>query len=111
MNLAEWPGQPEPAASPDSAALGPVPWEDPERPRLRGIFKPWWRSCAGRLFFAHPARGGPAEPCAFGLITGTTGSLLGLFWWLTLLIAAGPGPKSALAMAQMADLGWRQRRR
>jgi hypothetical protein len=40
----------------------------------------------------------------FALIAGTTGSLLGLFWGVILLAAAGPGLKSALVMAQMT--GW-----
>ncbi len=98
MNLTAGPGEPEPALSPDPIALGPVPWEDPERPRLPGYFQTLGEVLRRPArFFARPAAGGPGEPCAFGLITGTTGGLLGLFWWLLiLLIAAGPGPKSAL---------------
>ncbi len=75
MNLTGRPGGPEPAAS-EPDALGPVPWEDPARPRLPGYFQTLvevlWRPAH---FFARPARGGPGEPFAFGLITGTTGGL------------------------------------
>ena len=88
MNLTAGPGGPEPAAGPepedrrpDPAALGPVPWEDPELPRLPGYFQTLAEVLRRPArFFARPARGGPGEPGAFGLITGTTGGLLVLFW-------------------------------
>lgn len=103
MNLTEGPGEPEPAASPgpedrhpEPAALEPVPWEDPERPRLPGYFQTLVEVLRRpALFFARPARGGPGEPCAFGLITGTTGGLLGLFWLTLLLLSASHGLRSA----------------
>ena len=99
---------PEPeTGQPESQSPGPVPWEDPERPRLPGFFQTLGEILRRpAAFFALPARGGPAEPLAFGLIMGTAGSLLALFWWVLLLVAAGPGVKSVLAMAKLADLGW-----
>jgi hypothetical protein len=118
MTDLEVPGGPEGARGPESEietetvqpepqSPGPVPWEDPERPRWPGFFQ----TLGGILrrpaaFFARPARGGPAEPLAFGLIMGTAGTLLALFWWVLLLVKAGPEVKSVLAMAGMADLGW-----
>lgn len=94
-------GQPEPQSP------GPVPWENPERPRWPGFFQTLGEILRRpAAFFARPARGGPAEPFAFGLIMGTAGSLLALFWWIFLLVKAGPGVKSVLAMTGMADLGW-----
>ena len=109
MNLTEGPGEPEPAASPepedrrpDPAALGPVPWEDPERPRLPGYFQTLAEVLRRPArFFARPARGGPGEPFAFGLITGTTGGLLGLFWSTLLLLSAGHGLRPATEMPRM----------
>ncbi|MCX5892131.1 MAG: hypothetical protein NTW80_04015 [Deltaproteobacteria bacterium] len=106
MNGPEWPGEPEPTASPlpedrrpEPAALGPAPWEDPERPRLAGYFQTL-REVLRRpaLFFARPAGGGPGEPFAFGLITGTTGGLLGLFWWTLLLLSTSHGLRSAVEL-------------
>ena len=114
MNLTEGPGEPEPAASPEPedrrpepAALGPVPWEDPERPRLPGYFQTLAEVLRRPArFFARPARGGPGEPFAFGLITGTTGGLLALFWWALLLLSAGHGLRSAMEMAPDDFLAW-----
>ena len=94
-------GQPEPQSP------GPAPWEDPERGRLPGFFQTLGEILRRpAAFFARPARGGPAEPFAFGLIMGTAGTLLALFWWVLLLVEAGPEVKSAMAMAKLADLGW-----
>jgi hypothetical protein len=100
----EWPEEPETAASPapedrgpEPAALGPAPWEDPERSRLLGYFQTLWEILRRPApFFARPALGGAAEPFAFGLITGTTGGLLGLFWWLLLLFSANHGLGTAM---------------
>ena len=106
MNLTAGPGEPEPAASPEPDALGPVPWEDPARPRLPGYFQTLVEVLRRPArFFARPARGGPGEPCAFGLITGTTGGLLGLFWWTLLLLSAGRGLGPAADMSRMVGTG------
>ncbi len=104
MNLTAGPGGPEPAAGPepedrrpDPAALGPVPWEDPSRPRLPGYFQTLAEVLRRPArFFARPARGGPGEPCAFGLITGTTGGLLVLFWSALLLLSCSHGLRSIM---------------
>jgi hypothetical protein len=104
LSSPEWPGEPEPAASPpaedrrpDPAILEAAPWEDPERSSLTGYFQTLGEVLRRpAAFFARPARGGPAGPCAFGLITGTAGGLLGLFWWLLLLLASGHSLRSAL---------------
>ena len=105
MNLTAGPGEPEPAAT-EPDALGPVPWEDPARPRLPGYFQTLvevlWRPAR---FFARPARGGPGEPGAFGLITGTTGGLLGLFWGMLLLLSAGRGLGPAADLPRMVGTG------
>ena len=106
MNLTAGPGEPEPAATGNPTAPGPVPWEDPARPRLPGYFQTLvevLRRPAG--FFARPAQGGPGEPFAFGLITGTTGGLLGLFWWTLLLLSAGRGLGPATDMSRMVGTG------
>ena len=113
MNLTEWPGEPEATASPlpedrrpEPAVLGPVPWEDPERPRLLGYFQTLAEVLRRpALFFARPAAGGPGEPFAFGLITGTTGGLLGLFWWTLLLLSAGHGLGPATDTSRMVGTG------
>ena len=114
MTDLEVPEGPEAAAGPETAtgqpepqSPGPVPWEDPERPRWPGFFQTLGEILRRpAAFFARPARGGPAEPFAFGLIMGTAGTLLALFWWVFLLVKAGPEVKSVLAMTGMADLGW-----
>ncbi len=90
-----WPGETEMAASPspedqrpEPAVLGPPPWEDQDRPRLPGYYQTLAEVLRRpAFFFRRPAQGGPLEPFAFGLITGTTGALLALFWWLLLLLA------------------------
>jgi hypothetical protein len=113
LNLTEGIGEPEPAASPlpeergpAPAALGPVPWEDPSLPRLPGYFQTLMEVLRRpERCFARPARGGPWEPGAFGLITGTTGGLLGLFWWTILLLSAGRGLGPATEMARMVGTG------
>ncbi len=113
MNLTEGPGEPEPAVSPppkdrppEPDALGPVPWEDPDRPRLPGYFQTLAEVLRRPArFFARPVRGGPGEPGAFGLITGTTGGLLGLFWWTLLLLSAGRGLGPATDMSRMVGTG------
>jgi hypothetical protein len=73
---------------PEAGTAGPIPWEDPRLPRLRGLgltlrqllFSP-------QDFFRRLGRGGGEEALAFGLITGTAGLLAGLFW-STLFYAA-----------------------
>jgi hypothetical protein len=102
----EWPEEPEMGASPapedrgpEPAALGPAPWEDPERSRLIGYYQTLSEVlCRPARFFARPALDGAAEPFAFGLITGTTGGLLGLFWWLLLLFSANHGLRTVMEM-------------
>ncbi|MCL4500336.1 MAG: hypothetical protein M1438_00590 [Deltaproteobacteria bacterium] len=103
MILTEWPGEPGPASGPppegqrlEAAAQGPVPWEDPERPRLLGYYQTLAEILRRpAFFFTRPVRGGPGEPFAFGLITGTTGALLNLFWLALLLLSASQGLRSA----------------
>lgn len=113
MNLMERPGEPEPVAGPPPEdhtpapeVPGPVPWEDPSLPRLLGYFQTLVEVLRRpALFFARPARGGSGEPFAFGLITGTTGGLLGLFWWTLLLLSAGRGLGPAMDLSRMVGTG------
>lgn len=75
-----------PLATPTPAA-GPIPWEDPEVPRLTGLLRTLWQVMRrpGEFFRGMP-RAGAAEALGFGLIVGTLGLLATMYWqWLVLL--------------------------
>lgn len=84
----------------------PIPWEDPDLGRMRGLV----RTLGSLLwhpgeFFPGLGRGGRAEPLAFGLITGTVGFLFSLFWSLLLWGAASWATAEAPGILQVFVAG------
>jgi hypothetical protein len=96
---AEWPPAPPPKTD------APIPWEDPEVPRLRAFFRTLGELLFNpRAFCQRLAGEGWADPLAFGLVSGTVGLLAGIFW-LSLLSAAASGLGGGWGAAQSYDGG------
>ncbi|MDP3182935.1 MAG: YIP1 family protein [Desulfobaccales bacterium] len=63
----------------------PIPWEDPDLPRLVGFFRTLKKILLKPgEFFRDLPREGWAEALAFGLIVGTTGLLAVIYWKMLL---------------------------
>lgn len=84
----------------------PIPWEDPDLPRMAGLFRTL-REVLLRPgdFFQNLGGAGWAEPLAFSLIIGTAGCLAGIFWHLVLdaalgLPGEGPGTSPFLTLSR-----------
>jgi hypothetical protein len=88
------------AACEDAVRRGPIPWEDPELPRLLGFYltlkEVWLRP---GVFFKDLDKDGWVEPLGFGLIVGTIGFLAFLYWKLLV----GVGVSQQLAGMPMAS--------
>jgi hypothetical protein len=81
------------------AAAGPIPWEDPRLPRLPGLGRTLGQLLASpRDFFRRLGVNGGGEALAFGLITGTTGLLAGLFWNTLFYAAIGRALEASLGL-------------
>jgi len=93
MEPSEGPGADAAApVSPEPGSGNPIPWEDPELPRLAAFYRTLREVLARpQAFFRGLGRDGWAEALAFALITGTVGLLACLFWG-TLLYAAVSRP-------------------
>jgi len=97
------------AAFPQPEGARPVPWEDPDVPRLAGFFLTLKKILLKpEEFFKDLPREGWAEALAFGLIVGTTG-LLALIYWKMLLgvevsrhLAQMPGASQILTLGMGA---------
>lgn len=100
----------EAAAAPE--AVRPIPWEDPELPRLAAFWRTLWQVLfhPGE-FFRDLNREGWAEPLAFGLIVGTAGFLACLYWQLllnvllVLLLGEKAGVLKLLTMSNRVTVG------
>jgi hypothetical protein len=81
------------------AAAGPIPWEDPLQPRLRGLGRTLGLLLTSpREFFRRLGRHGDGEALAFGLITGTAGLLAGLFWSTLFYTAIGRALEASMGL-------------
>lgn len=99
--------EPVPAVVPgELEVLRPIPWEDPDLPRVRGFFRTLWEVLLRPgEFFHHLGGEGWAEPLAFSLIIGTAGTLAGLFQHLLLGAALDRWLGEPSGMSQFLALG------
>ena len=87
-------------------SAGPIPWEDPDLPRLRAFCRTLRELLfAPKAFFQRLGENGWGEALAFGLITGTAGLLAGLFWGTLLYAAAGRAAGEYWGIPQLYEMG------
>ena len=107
---AESPQEPEEAAAldrePEAPPAAPVPWEDPELSRLRGM----GRTLKQVLFYPKDfyqglSREGWGEALAFGLIVGTLGMLASLYWQLFFYLGFSRTLSSAPGLTRLFVMG------
>jgi hypothetical protein len=87
---------------PEAGTTGPIPWEDPRLPRLRGLGRTLHELLVSpQDFFRRLGRDGGGEALAFGLITGTAGLLAGLFWSTLFYAAASRAVEASWGFPQL----------
>lgn len=93
-------------ASLEFEARQPIPWEDPDLPRMPAFFRTL-RLVLFRPgeFFRDLSREGWAEPLAFGLILGTVGLLACLYWQVLLNMVIGRLVGGKMGMSQLFTMG------
>jgi hypothetical protein len=85
---------------------GPIPWEDPELPRLGAFYRTLRELLFNpQDFFQRLGPGGWAEALTFGLIAGTAGLLACLFWGALLYAAVSRPLGEALGGFPVSGLG------
>ncbi len=107
MEPAEGPGVAAAApVAPEPGSARPIPWEDPELPRLPAFYRTLREVLARpQAFFQALGRDGWAEALAFALITGTVGLLACLFWGTLLYAVVSRSLAEAWGIPQVYTVG------
>jgi len=94
------------AGSWEGEPRGPIPWEDPDLPKLTGFFRTLRLLLfSPDKFFRTPHRGGWQEALAFGLIVGAAGFLASIYWQFLLQTGIARMVEAASGVSRSFSLG------